>query len=287
MKNIIKYLFLLFCFAFTNQIQAAAVEFSSTDFEAVKQKAQVNNRPYFAYFTATWCMPCRLMDETTWVDPNLAKYIDDNYYAAKIDVDNFDGYIYKEEFKISAFPTIMLFQPNGTLMKRIEGSITGSKLQAYLEEYDGFEDTPRGNNSSYDPNDIENIPPPPITYKPLPNANNSSTPPAPTYKKPQPEPTTPSGNGLFRFNVAPGPSDGFSVQVGVYADYENVLREVSSYQIQFSEPIFVHINKYEGKTVYKVLIGNFKKREKAAKYKERILETGIPAAFVKDLATMK
>ena len=299
MKKISNYLLFLFCFTFVNQIQAAAVEFSSTNFEEVKQQAQAHNRPYFAYFTATWCMPCRMMDETTWQDPNLAKYIDENYYAVKIDVDNFDGYIYKEEFNIAAYPTILLFQPDGTFMKRIEGSITGSKLQTYLEQYDGFEDTPGGNYVN-DPNNIENIPPtvvtieepqqsPPVFTPQAPNYESSnSLPPAyePGYQ-PKPEKIISTGSGLFRFNVEREDSEGFSVQVGVYADYENVLREVSAYQVQFNEPILVHIDKLQDKTVYKVLIGDFKKREKAAKYKEKILETGIPEAFVKDLTTMK
>ncbi|MGK0363504.1 MAG: thioredoxin 1 [Saprospiraceae bacterium] len=304
MKNISKYLLFLFCFAFVNQMQAAKVEFSSTNFEEVKQQAQANNRPYFTYFTATWCMPCRMMDETTWQDPNLAKYIDENYYAVKIDVDNFDGYVYREEFKVVAYPTILLFQPDGTFMKRIEGSITGSKLQTYLEQYDGFEDT-YGGNYDNDPNDIENIPPPPIIYTPLPDTgmptetNAPMNPPTPTYDsshsvpdytpgyQPKSEKIVSSGSGLFRFNVVREPSEGFSVQVGVYADYENVMREVSAYQLQFDEPILVHIDKLQDKTVYKVLIGDFKKRDKAAKYKEKVLESGIPEAFVKDLTTMK
>lgn len=281
MKNTNKFFLLLICFAFIQQIQAAKVAFSSTDFATVKQQAKENNRPYFAYFTASWCMPCQMMDETTWQDPNLAKYIDDNYYAVKIDVDNFDGYAYKDEFKVAAYPTIILFQPDGTFMKRIEGSITGSKLQTYLEQYDGFEDTPMVYTN--DPNDIGNTPPPPIyTAPPVPETGAAA--PAP---KPQQDKIVSSGSGLFRFNVAREPSDGFSVQVGVYADYENVLREVAAYQLQFNEPILVHIDKLQDRTVYKVLIGDFKKREKATKYKEKILETGIPEAFVKDLTTMK
>lgn len=293
MKKFSKYLFLFICFAFANQIQAAAVEFSSTDFEAVKQKAQEKNRPYFAYFTATWCMPCRMMDETTWQDPNLAEYIDNNYYAAKIDVDNFDGYVYREEYKIVAYPTILLFQPDGTFMKRLEGSITGSKLQAYLEQYDSFEDTQEESDEydkeMYSPGGYTSSDSAPMYTPQAPPTESAAAPPpvyAPGYQ-PKPEKIVSSGSGLFRFNVEREPSDGFSVQVGVYADYENVLREVSAYQTQFNEPILVHIDKLQNRTVYKVLVGDFKRRERADKYKEKILAEGIPEAFVKDLTTMQ
>lgn len=299
MKNIIKYFPLLFLFAFVNQLQAAKVNFSAASFPSVKQKAKANNRPVLAYFTASWCMPCRMMDETTWQDPNLAAYIDQNYYAVKINVEDFDGYAYKEEYKVTAYPTILLFQPNGTFMKRIEGSITGSKLQGYLEQYDGFEDiTSNANGYPTDPNDVGNTVPPPI-YSPLPTTNENQMPAPPRANippaakdygpgyQPKPEKIVSSGSGLFRFSVAREASDGFSVQVGVYADYENVLREVSAYQEKFKEPILVHINKADNRTVYKVLIGDFKNREKATKYKEKVLAAGVLEGFVKDLSTMK
>jgi len=299
MKKVIKYLPLLFLFTFVNQVQADKVNFSVGSFPSVKQKAKANNRPVLAYFTASWCAPCRMMDETTWQDPNLAEYIAKNYYAIKINVEDFDGYAYKEEYKVTAYPTILLFQPDGTFMKRIEGGIAGSKLQNYLEQYDGFEDTPNGDTYSNDPNDVNNVPPPPI-YSPLPTTSSDAQPPivtqpdtppaqedySPGYQ-PKPEKIVSSGSGLFRFNVEREASDGFSVQVGVYADYENVLREVSAYQQKFKEPILVHINKLNNQTVYKVLIGDFRNRDRAARYKEKVLSSGIPEAFVKDLSTMK
>lgn len=289
-KSLLYSLLLLLCLS--NDMQAK-VEFFEGSFPSVRQSAEANNRPFFAYFTASWCMPCRNMDQSTWLDPNLAEYIDNNYYGIKVDVDDFDGYAYKEQYKVKAYPTIILFEPDGTFMKRLEGGISGSKLLAILQEYDTFTDSPGYST----PDEVVNIPPPPINYTPLPSTESTPSKSTPETKnseqdylpgyQPKPSKIVKSGSGLFRFTVEREESEGFSVQVGVYADYENVLREVSAYQLQFSEPVLVHIDKLADKTVYRVMIGDFKRADRATKFKEKVLAEGIPNAFVKNLNTLQ
>ena len=53
---------------------------------------------------------------------------------------------------------------------------------------------------------------------------------------------TDNGEGLYRFNVLRQHSIGFSVQVGAYAEYSNVLQQASLFQQQFDEPVIVHIS---------------------------------------------
>lgn len=68
-----------------------------------------------------------------------------------------------------------------------------------------------------------------------------------------------SGRGLFRFSVTRQPSVGFGVQIGVFAEYGNVLIQVEKLQKTFgSQPVIVNINELGGRTVYKVLLGQFR-----------------------------
>lgn len=281
MKFLLRTAIYLSLLIFASSVKAEKVEFFAGSFASVRQSAKINNRPYFAYFTASWCMPCRQMDETTWKDPHLARYIDSHYYAAKIDVEDFDGYAFADQYKVIAFPTILLFAPDGSFLKRIEGSVSGSKLKSYLQEYDIY-DSPPVNL----PPDHTEEPPPPIVLTP-PRQPGGSLPPTGDNAPPSvpAEPKT-TGKDLFHFNVKRADFEGYSVQVGVYADYENVLREVAKFQEQFKEDILVHIAKLENRTVYKVLIGDFNRRERADRLKTEILATGIPEAFVKDLSTL-
>ncbi len=105
-----------------------------------------------------------------------------------------------------------------------------------------------------------------------------------TAKPPATEVTTPvvSGQGLFRFSVERQPSQGFSVQMGVFAEYGNVLIAAEKLQQQFKQPIVVNINQLNGKTVYKVLVGAFDKSADATILQKAMKAAGVDG-FVKDL----
>lgn len=95
--------------------------------------------------------------------------------------------------------------------------------------------------------------------------------------EPTPSETTASssGQGLFRFSVQRQASKGWGVQVGVYADYANVLIHADRYGHQFNQPIVVNINELNGKTVYKVILGAFANFEEAKQLHERVKAAGI------------
>ena len=62
------------------------------------------------------------------------------------------------------------------------------------------------------------------------------------------------GEGRYKFKIAKQPSDGFSVQIGVYSEYGNVLQKAAKVQDRFDEQMIVHIARVNEKTVYKIMI---------------------------------
>lgn len=90
------------------------------------------------------------------------------------------------------------------------------------------------------------------------------------------EPSVASGQGLYRFSVSRQASIGFGVQVGVYAEYGNVLIEVEKLQKLFSnEPVIVNINELGGKTVYKILLGQYTEVNDARKLSVNMKSKGV------------
>jgi len=92
--------------------------------------------------------------------------------------------------------------------------------------------------------------------------------------------------GLYQLNVKKAPRYGFSVQVGAYYDYKNVLTEVAKFQKAFAEEVLVHISELNGTTCYKVMLGHYSNSEEAAKDKIILKEAGAPDAFVRDLGSL-
>lgn len=102
---------------------------------------------------------------------------------------------------------------------------------------------------------------------------------------PSSAPEVMSDEGLFKFTVSRQARNGFSVQVGVFADYGNVLREVEKLEKAFDKDILVQISNLETKKVYKVLVGHFNDRTDASDFKEVVIANGSEG-MVKDLAAL-
>lgn len=94
--------------------------------------------------------------------------------------------------------------------------------------------------------------------------------------QPAVEPDVVSGKGLFRFSVTRQASVGFGVQIGVFAEYGNVLIQVEKLQKVFqSQPVVVNINELGGRTVYKVLLGQFRDSDTARGMLTRMQSKGF------------
>ena len=77
---------------------------------------------------------------------------------------------------------------------------------------------------------------------------------------------------------------GYSVQIGVYADYQNVLRETANAKTVYGETVLVHIAEMNGRTVYKLFLGEFQVAEDAQQLSQRLKMDGNVGTFVKDLS---
>ena len=262
------------------------VDFFRGSMSAVKERAATEGKLYFVDFTASWCMPCRWMDETTFSDAALAQYVKDNYIAVKIDIDDFDGYAMKQVHNIKLLPSILIFNSKGKEVARFEESLSPSRFMEILKKYNTAANRVITKTKPAAPSTKPSgsISRPPLgSTKPA----KPSTPPATSKPKP-PKGTAPimTGEGLYRFKVSRQASEGFSVQIGAFAEYGNVLTEAARLEKLFDKPIIVHIAKLRDRRVYKVLIGEFDKREEAVRFKEVVKAKGIEA-IIKDLSMMR
>lgn len=95
-----------------------------------------------------------------------------------------------------------------------------------------------------------------------------------------------SGEGLFRFTVERQKPEGWGVQMGVFAEYGNVLINAEKLQKKFAETIVVNINELNGKTVYKVIVGSFPNKKDAVSLQKEMKAAGVDG-FIKNLEGFK
>lgn len=109
--------------------------FVLNDIPAAQHKAANQGKLLLVQFTARWCAPCQMMEQNTWTHPDLMNYMSDNCVAAKVDIENFDGMSYTQQYKIKNVPTLLVFSADGRLVGRYENSISASHLIKYLEQF--------------------------------------------------------------------------------------------------------------------------------------------------------
>lgn len=287
-----------------------SVKFFNGTLTSAFEQAKKEGKLVFVDFYASWCSPCRLMDEYTFTDPELARYMSDKYIPIKVNIDDFDGFAYKQQYNINLLPTLIIMNCDGKEIERKEEGLVPSTLSAFLDEHhkpynicDKPIVVPKPLITEV-PKPIVTVPQPPkpsipdVTEMPTPASQPakpviSGTPaPAPVTSVPHvPAATNSNSNstledGLFRFSVQRQPSKGYSVQTGAFGEYGNVLREVDKLQKLFTDkPIIVYIAKKESRTIYKILVGEFNSRAEAYSYKEYMSNKGS-GGIIKNLEFM-
>ena len=109
----------------------SAASFQSISFHTAKAKAAAEGKVLLMDFTASWCLPCQLMEETVFADPQVLAYLDEHYISVKVDIDDFDGFALKQQLQVEALPTLIFFSSEGKELGRIMQAIGTSRM---LEE---------------------------------------------------------------------------------------------------------------------------------------------------------
>lgn len=92
------------------------------DLSAALDKAKAEKKAVFLDFYTTWCMPCRMMDESVFSDWDVAEYMAENVVSLKINAEKGRGIELRNQFGVGAYPTFVFVGPNGVELSRKEGT---------------------------------------------------------------------------------------------------------------------------------------------------------------------
>jgi thioredoxin-related protein/cell division septation protein DedD len=291
------------------------LKFYSGNLASAKQLAGQEGKLYFAEFTASWCAPCRTLEETTFRDSKVIQYIDQYYIPVKVDIDDFDGIALKQVYNVQTIPTVIIFNSKGQLIEKYDKNLPASKMLALLQKhnvpankithpssykipshyantsYNNQQISPQSTNTttliSKPSNKISTSHSPMRTTTSISKADKQPVTPSPLHEEATaPILTVAQGNGLYRFRVKQQASAGYSVQIGAFGAYGNVLREVARLQDRFTEPIIVHIIEKADKPIYKIMLGEFASRQEAIEYHATLQANGLEGV-IRDMRMLK
>jgi thiol-disulfide isomerase/thioredoxin len=90
--------------------------------------AREADKPILVYFTAKWCGPCRLLDQTTFVDPEVHRLFS-GFVCLKVDIDEsamLSVVGYRRELGV---PTFRVLEPSGAMSGPVTGYMDAACLQ--------------------------------------------------------------------------------------------------------------------------------------------------------------
>lgn len=83
--------------------------------------AKAQNKYIFVDAYTDWCYWCKVMDKNTFTNADVISALKDNFIAVKIDAEKGEGIDFAAKFKISGYPTVLFFNPEGMLVKKQPG----------------------------------------------------------------------------------------------------------------------------------------------------------------------
>ena len=76
--------------------------------------AQQEDKPVLLSITAVWCYWCQVMDETTYTDPDVVKYVVENFVPIQVDNDHRPDV--NARYNVGGWPTTAFLTPHGGYM---------------------------------------------------------------------------------------------------------------------------------------------------------------------------
>lgn len=108
--------------------QAQSVTFEEGDWNSVVAKAKAAGKPIFVDTYASWCEPCKWMDKHVFAKSEVGDFFNQHYISYKLNIERGEGMAFAETYRVTAYPTLLYFSPEGELLHRIIGAYDGPTL---------------------------------------------------------------------------------------------------------------------------------------------------------------
>jgi len=132
MNKIIKYLAFLFLLVDAQiALSQSTIKFSESGLKLALDKAKSENKPVFLMCYTTWCPHCKYMKSEVFIDHVIAEFYNKTFICVAQDMEKGNGIKLMDSLKITSFPTFIYYDPNGTMVYRVEGEF---KPAAFVEE---------------------------------------------------------------------------------------------------------------------------------------------------------
>ena len=107
------------------------IKFKSISLADAKKLALKNEKYIFIDAHTSWCGPCKKMAATSFKNAEVGEVFNENFINLKIDIEqDADGPELAKMYKVRAYPTLLIIDGEGKLIKQVVGFQTEDRLLA-------------------------------------------------------------------------------------------------------------------------------------------------------------
>ncbi|SEA47245.1 Thioredoxin-like [Arachidicoccus rhizosphaerae] len=114
------------------------IDFFRGTWQQALQEAGKINRPVLAEVGASWCLPCRQLQQETFKDSGVVQFLNKHVITITLDAENKEGTGLVDLWQVSTYPTLLFFDVSGKMLMRYEGFIGSDSLLALAKKAQGL-----------------------------------------------------------------------------------------------------------------------------------------------------
>jgi thiol-disulfide isomerase/thioredoxin len=118
----------------TSFLSAQGIIFEKCSWADVQKKAKTENKYIFVDAFTEWCGPCKRMAKNVFTDAKVAAHFNSSFVNYKFDMEKGEGPEFAKKYEVSAYPTLLFFNPAGELVHKVLGEQQVDQLIAQSEK---------------------------------------------------------------------------------------------------------------------------------------------------------
>ena len=134
MRRLLVLVFLLSSYFVAGQVKSPVISTDKTVADA-KKRSSSEGKLLFIFFYADWVQLCQWMKSSTFTDPDLARFLNENALFLELNIETSIGNAEKQAFNVKVLPTMILFDASGNQLERIDEAMNATKLLSKLNTW--------------------------------------------------------------------------------------------------------------------------------------------------------
>ena len=130
---------------FQNNEKPANEKINWVSVEEAQRLGKENPKKVFVDVYTNWCGYCKRMDATTFSDPSVIEYVNENFYAIKLNAESkkmitFNGSVLSEAelakaFRVTGYPTIVFIDETFQYLQPVPGYRQAGDFIKMLQQF--------------------------------------------------------------------------------------------------------------------------------------------------------